>query len=98
MTYATTIKSTVPFMLTHTWFVPQPFTQFDLRRTETTHQANLRKPPAEMSNAQAERYYLDQYEVSHLRFKSIWPGDFMIYRNLGWHTGNYITYQHGYHS
>ena len=47
-----------------------------------------------MSNVQAERYYLD-----HCRsFPSavqvhLGPGDFMIYRNLGWHTGNYVTYQ-----
>ena len=79
-----------------TWFVPgSHLRQFDLPgERQTTHQANLRKPPEEMSNAQAERYYLD-----HCRsFPSavqvhLGPGDFMIYRNLGWHTGNYITYQ-----
>ena len=69
--------------------------QFDLPgEQQTTNQAVLRKPPANMSNVEAERYYLDHcHDFPSAVQVHLGPGDFMIYRNLGWHTGNYITYQ-----
>lgn len=79
-----------------TWFVPgSHLRQFDLPgERQTTNQANLRKPPANMSNVETERYYLEHcHDFPSAVQIHLGPGDFMIYRNLGWHTGNYITYQ-----
>ena len=79
-----------------TWFVPRShLRQWDLTgERQTTGDPVLRGPIEGMSNVEAERYYLDHC----LQFPGavqvhLGAGDFMIYRNLGWHTGNYVTYQ-----
>jgi hypothetical protein len=47
-----------------------------------------------MSNAEAERFYLDHCQQFPGAVQMhLGPGDFMVYRNLGWHNGNYVTYQ-----
>lgn len=79
-----------------TWFVPgSHLRQQDLPgERQTTRDPTLRGPIAGVSNVEAERLYLDHCR----RFPGavqvhLGPGDFMVYRNLAWHTGNYVTYQ-----
>ena len=79
-----------------TWFVPRShLRQWDLPgERQTTGNPILRGPMEGLSNLEAECYYLDHC----LQFPGavqvhLGVGDFMIYRNLGWHTGNYVTYQ-----
>jgi hypothetical protein len=79
-----------------TWFVPgSHLRSFDLTgERQSSGQAEMVHPPEGMSSVEAERYYLDHCQSMpgavqvHLR-----AGDFMIYRNLAWHTGLYIPYQ-----
>lgn len=79
-----------------TWFVPgSHLRSFDLPgERQSTGQDEMRQPPAGMSHVEAERYYIDHCRAMprsvqvHLR-----PGDFMIYRNLAWHTGLYMPSQ-----
>jgi hypothetical protein len=79
-----------------TWFVPgSHLRQQDLPgERQSTGDPLLRNPPEQWSNEEAEQRYFDHCrampgaEPVHLG-----PGDFMIYRNLGWHTGLYLPYQ-----
>ena len=46
------------------------------------------------SNAEAERFCLEHCRQFPGAVQvHLGPGDFMVYRNHAWHTGNYITYQ-----
>lgn len=79
-----------------TWLVPgSHLRSFDLQNEcQSTDNSHLQQLPDGMDHAEAERFYVDHCEAMpgaqqiHLR-----PGDFMIYRNLGWHTGLYVPYQ-----
>lgn len=79
-----------------TWFVPgSHLRQWDLPgEIQSTGDPSLRKGVEGLSDVEAERFYLEHCR----RFPGavqthLGPGDFMIYRNLAWHTGNYLTYQ-----
>ena len=69
--------------------------QWDMPGEEqTTNDPVLRKPAEGQSNVEAERFYLEHCRQFPGAVQvHLGPGDFMIYRNLAWHTGNYITYQ-----
>jgi hypothetical protein len=79
-----------------TWFVPgSHLRSFDLPgETQSTGDPAMSKAPEELSAAEAERFYLAHCQNMpgavqvHLN-----AGDFMIYRNQGWHTGFYLPYQ-----
>lgn len=79
-----------------TWFVPgSHLRQRDLPgERQTTGDPMLRRPPDDMSNVEAERFY-DEHcrQFPGAVQVHLAAGDFMVYRNLAWHTGNYITYQ-----
>jgi len=79
-----------------TWFVPgSHLRQRDVPgERQTTGDPVLRGPIEGMSNAEAERFYLDHCQQFPGAVQMhLGPGDFMVYRNLGWHNGNYVTYQ-----
>ena len=79
-----------------TWFVPgSHLRSFDLPgERQSTGDEVMSKPPAELSPATAERFYLDHCEAMPGAVQvHLGPGDFMIYRNLAWHTGLYVPYQ-----
>ena len=79
-----------------TWFVPgSHLRQWDMPGEEqSTKDPKLRKPAEGQSNAEAERYCLEHCRQFPGAVQvHLGPGDFMVYRNLAWHTGNYITYQ-----
>ncbi len=79
-----------------TWFVPgSHLRQQDVPgERQTTGDPVLRGPIEGMSNAEAERFYLDHCQQFPGAVQMhLGPGDFMVYRNLGWHNGNYVTYQ-----
>ncbi len=79
-----------------TWFVPgSHLRQWNLPgERQTTRDPILRNPIEGMSNTEAERFYLDHCRQFPAAVQvHLGPGDFMVYRNLAWHTGNYITYQ-----
>lgn len=77
-----------------TWFVPGSHRRHhDLPgEHQTTGDRRLRRPPKGMSNTEAEQHF-----IAHCRQMPgavqihLEPGDMMVYRNLGWHTGNYQT-------
>ena len=55
---------------------------------------NYGNPAEGQSNAEAERFCLEHCRQFPGAVQvHLGPGDFMVYRNLAWHTGNYITYQ-----
>jgi hypothetical protein len=79
-----------------TWYVPgSHLRQHDLPgEHQSTGDAELLRQTENLTEAEAERFWFDHCRNMpgavqvHLQ-----AGDFMIYRNLAWHTGNYITYQ-----
>ncbi|NKB72022.1 MAG: hypothetical protein GKR89_33510 [Candidatus Latescibacteria bacterium] len=79
-----------------TWFVPgSHLRSFDLpQERQSTGDAQLRQPPEGLSDTEAECLYLKHCQDMpgaipvHLD-----AGDFMIYRNQGWHTGIYLPYR-----
>ncbi len=79
-----------------TWFVPGSHKrQDDLPgEVQSTGIAGLRNPDGQLADEEVEQ---DLFE--HCRDMPgavpvhLGPGDFMIYRNLGWHTGLYLPYQ-----
>jgi hypothetical protein len=79
-----------------TWVVPgSHLRSFDLPgECQSVGREEMVKPPQGMSNAEAERYYLDHCLAMPGAVQvHLGPGDFMVYRNLAWHTGLYIPYQ-----
>ena len=79
-----------------TWFVPgSHLRSFDLPgEVQMAGDPAMLKAPGELSAAEAERFYLAHCQDMpgaiqvHLN-----AGDFMLYRNQGWHTGLYLPYQ-----
>ena len=79
-----------------TWFVPGSHLRtFDEPgEIESTGRSDMQIPPGSMSSAEAERYYLDHcLSMPNAEPIHLFAGDFMIYRNLAWHTGLYLPYQ-----
>ena len=79
-----------------TWVVPgSHLRQWDLPgERQTTVDRTLDGPLEGLSNVEAERFYLDHCRQFPGAVQvHLGPGDFVVYRNLAWHTGNYITYQ-----
>ncbi len=79
-----------------TWFVPgSHLRQHDLPgEHQTTGDPTLRRPPKRRSNQEAEQHYLAHcLQMPGAVQIHLEPGDLMLYRNLGWHTGNYRTQQ-----
>jgi hypothetical protein len=79
-----------------TWFVPGSHLRtFDEPgEIESTGRSDMQVPPGSMSSAEAERYYLDHcLSMPNAEPIHLFAGDFMIYRNLAWHTGLYLPYQ-----
>lgn len=77
-----------------TWYVPgSHFRQRDLPGERQTT-GELDEVTRHLSAAEAERINFEHCESFpgavqvHLQ-----PGDYMVYRNLGWHTGNYVPTQ-----
>ena len=79
-----------------TWYVPgSHLRSFDLPdEQQSSDDPRMRKPPQELSNVEAEVFYIEHCRQMpgavqvHLN-----AGDFMIYRNLAWHTGLYLPYR-----
>jgi len=79
-----------------TWFVPGSHLRSqDLPgETQSTDDPSLRQAPVGRSAAESERVYLAHCEQMPGAIPvHLGPGDFLIYRNLGWHTGIYVPYQ-----
>ena len=79
-----------------TWFVPgSHLRQSDMPGERQTVGDPMLKGPLEgLSNTEAERFYLEHCEQFPGAVQMhLGPGDFMVYRNLAWHNGNYVTYQ-----
>lgn len=79
-----------------TWFVPgSHLRQQDLPgEHQSAGDPTMRNPPADWSNEAAEQIYFDHCRAMPGAIPvHLGPGDFMIYRNLGWHTGLYLPYQ-----
>lgn len=79
-----------------TWFVPGSHLRSqDLPgEMQSTDDPSLRQIPTGRSAAAAERFYLEHCEQMPGALQiHLAPGDFLIYRNLGWHTGSYVPYQ-----
>ena len=79
-----------------TWVVPgSHLRQWDLPgERQTTVDRTLDGPLEGLSNVETERFYLDHCRQFPGAVQvHLGPGDFVVYRNLAWHTGNYITYQ-----
>ncbi len=79
-----------------TWFVPgSHLRQRDLPgERQTSGDPGLREQGEGLSDVEAERVLLEHC----LQFPGavqmhLHPGDYMIYRNLAWHIGNYLTHQ-----
>ena len=79
-----------------TWYVPgSHLRQYDLPgEIQSTGNPALKEGAEGLSDVEAERYYYAHCKAfpgavqTHLA-----PGDFMVYRSIAWHTGNYLTYQ-----
>ncbi|MCC7193864.1 MAG: phytanoyl-CoA dioxygenase family protein [Phycisphaeraceae bacterium] len=79
-----------------TWFVPgSHLRQYDLPgEVASTGAGTLEALTNNLSNVEAERINFEHCEsfpgAVQIRLQ---PGDFMVYRNLAWHTGNYVPSQ-----
>ena len=82
-----------------TWYVPGSF-----KRTSNTPQENalyasstqekLRDESNEISDEALELYCLNYCQAMPDAVQLVLnPGDFCIYRNVGWHIGNYVPYR-----
>jgi hypothetical protein len=79
-----------------TWYVPgSHLRQQDLPgERQSTGDAELARVAETLSVTEAERFWLDHCrQMPGAVQVHLAVGDFMIYRTLAWHTGNYITYQ-----
>ena len=79
-----------------TWFVPG--SHLRQRDMPGEHQsagiAWLRNPPEDWIAEEAEQRYFEHCQAMPSAVPvHLGPGDFLIYRNLGWHTGLYLPYQ-----
>lgn len=78
-----------------TWYVPgSHLRQKDLPgEFQHTSNAEVMDKAKGMSDAEAERYFLQLcLDFPGAMQVHLEPGDFMLYRNLGWHNGNYTPY------
>jgi hypothetical protein len=78
------------------WYVPgSHLRQIDLPGERQTRQdESFQVDTDKMSNAEKERYYLAHCESFPGAVQvHLGPGDYVVYRNLAWHIGNYIPHQ-----
>ncbi len=79
-----------------TWFVPgSHLRSFDVSgEVQSAGMEAMQTPPAGLSDVEAERFYLqhclDMPGAIQIHLNA---GDFLLYRNLAWHTGLYLSYQ-----
>ncbi len=79
-----------------TWFVPgSHLRQADLPgEHQSTDSPAMRNASEKMPDEEAEQMYFEHcHSMPGAIPVHLGPGDFMIYRNLGWHTGLYLPYQ-----
>ncbi len=79
-----------------TWYVPgSHLRQRDLPgEKQSVGAPELKERVQGLSSAEAERFFLEHCrEFPGALQVHLGPGDFLLYRNLGWHTGNYLPYQ-----
>ncbi len=84
---------------TSTWYVPGSFrrvhnTEEEMRVYSSTNQEELRDESNEKSDEEVELFCLRYCQTMPGAVQLVLnPGDFCIYRNVGWHLGNYVTYR-----
>ena len=79
-----------------TWYVPgSHLRSFDLPgEQQSTDDPRMREPAPDITHVEAEHFYLEHCRAMPGAVQIyLNAGDFMIYRNLAWHTGLYLPYQ-----
>lgn len=82
-----------------TWYVPRSFSRIHNTPEETRHYASttqekLRDEAGEQTDEELELTCLRYCQAMPGAVQLILnPGDFCIYRNIGWHIGNYVPYR-----
>ena len=79
-----------------TWFVPgSHLRSFDVSgEVQSAGVEAMQTPPAGLSDVEAERFYLQHcLDMPGAIPIHLNAGDFLLYRNLAWHTGLYLPYQ-----
>jgi len=79
-----------------TWYVPgSHLRQRDMPgEHQSAEDPELQQHALELSDAEAERFWLEHCrQMPGAVQVHLAAGDFMIYRNLAWHIGNYLPYQ-----
>ena len=84
---------------TSTWYVPRSFarvhnTEEETRVFASTTQEELRDESNEKMDEELELFCLNYCQSMPDAVQLVLnPGDFCIYRNVGWHIGNYVPYR-----
>lgn len=84
---------------TSTWFVPASHlrvtnTAAEMKVYHSTTQEELRDEAGTKTDEELELFCLRYCQAMPGAVQLVLnPGDFMIYRNTGWHIGNYVTYR-----
>lgn len=84
---------------TSTWYVPGSFkrvhnTPAELRVYASTNQQELRDEGRQRTDEELELFCLRYCQAMPGAVQlALNPGDFCIYRNVGWHLGNYVPYR-----
>ena len=84
---------------TSTWYVPGSHRRVTDSAAETavfrsSTQEELRDESNRRTNEELELYCLRYCQAMPGAVQAVLnPGDFMLYRNLGWHLGNYVPYR-----
>ncbi len=82
-----------------TWYVPRSFQRIENTPAETqlyasTTQEYLRDEAREQTDEELELYCLRYCQAMPAAVQLVLnPGDFCLYRNIGWHIGNYVPYR-----
>ena len=78
-----------------TWFVPgSHLRQRDLSGEKESNGVVLQAQTSHLSNTEAELFLLEHCrQFPGAVQMNLGPGDFLLYRNLAWHLGNYVPYQ-----
>ncbi len=82
-----------------TWYVPRSFKRVRNTKEErelyaSSTQEILRNETSEQSDESLELYCLNYCQAMPDAVQLVLnPGDFCIYRNIGWHIGNYVPYR-----